>query len=421
MKKLDSEQLLAGDIILTTANHWKSKAIRSFTKSDISHAMVYVQPFSLIDSTGEGVHARSSQRLFWPDTCAVHVLRLNRGLADDKADAIVTYARQQVGTRYSTVGAIRSAIGRGSPGSPRQFCSRLVARAFAAANIMLVDSPDYCTPEEVKNSPLLSLVPNAVVAAEQSELDAQAQEPGPLQAMIDVTNVVLDGARQRNPDIENLNDIDAHLIDKPSDDPYFAKLFEESGYLGLWQQLRISHPEHYDLKVLQQFPAPDQDKMEHSETIIRDYESNVARFLVNLRGYEHLVDAYQLKTFRQQRDLQQSMLNLHRTRYEVASAWLSQNVQGWTSPLDSLSRLVPHSDEWFAAVDASNPIQAAQVRHAIAAMERKDVCSVCGDDPARDYRMLQSDEPIGAVLTIRLCDDCLKIRTTSLRKTFVPM
>jgi hypothetical protein len=43
MKRLNEASLKVGDIILTTTTATVSKAIRTATRSDISHAMIYVQ------------------------------------------------------------------------------------------------------------------------------------------------------------------------------------------------------------------------------------------------------------------------------------------------------------------------------------------------------------------------------------------
>src|SRR5690606_28294868 len=67
MKRLNATVLVPGDIILTTTTAAASRAIRVATRSDISHAMVYVQNCSVIDATGEGVHARNTQRIFFEE------------------------------------------------------------------------------------------------------------------------------------------------------------------------------------------------------------------------------------------------------------------------------------------------------------------------------------------------------------------
>jgi hypothetical protein len=74
--------------------------------------------------------------------------------------------------------------------------------------------------------------------------------------------------------------------------------------------------------------------------------------------------------------------------------------------------LTPHTAEWFAALESCNPQQAAMTRQIIGLAKRDDACSVCGDDPASDYKVtgVQFSKDIGA--TTRLCDDCQGIRAS---------
>jgi hypothetical protein len=53
MKRLNEAVLKVGDVVLTTATAAVSKAIRTATWSDISHAMIYVEDRSVIDATAE--------------------------------------------------------------------------------------------------------------------------------------------------------------------------------------------------------------------------------------------------------------------------------------------------------------------------------------------------------------------------------
>jgi hypothetical protein len=70
----------------------------------------------------------------------------------------------------------------------------------------------------------------------------------------------------------------------------------------------------------------------------------------------------------------------------------------------------PHSAEWFEALERTNPRQAAVTRQALTAANREDGCSVCGDDPATDCKLVSPPPPPGVVATLRLCDDCRTIR-----------
>lgn len=75
--------------------------------------------------------------------------------------------------------------------------------------------------------------------------------------------------------------------------------------------------------------------------------------------------------------------------------------------------LTPHTPEWFSALDSCNRAQAAATKQILTMAGRDDVCSVCGDDPASDYKVVgvKFSTDIGA--TIRLCDDCRTIRSNS--------
>jgi hypothetical protein len=81
----------------------------------------------------------------------------------------------------------------------------------------------------------------------------------------------------------------------------------------------------------------------------------------------------------------------------------------------------PHSEEWFRALNAFNPQQAAATRRIIELAGRTDACSICGDHPANDYKLVGKYFPSDAVATIRLCDDCRSIRKASYGEEFEPL
>ena len=49
-----------------------------------------------------------------------------------------------------------------------------------------------------------------------------------------------------------------------------------------------------------------------------------------------------------------------------------------------------------------------------------DVCSLCGDTPASDYRLDKPNRPPNGPDTLRLCGDCLRIRKMS-GELFAPL
>jgi hypothetical protein len=81
--------------------------------------------------------------------------------------------------------------------------------------------------------------------------------------------------------------------------------------------------------------------------------------------------------------------------------------------------LKPHTREWFAELEKTNPRQAAMTRAIVEAAGHVDVCSICGDEPASDYKLASEQAAPGVLSTLRLCDDCLRIRRGMEGESFV--
>jgi hypothetical protein len=81
----------------------------------------------------------------------------------------------------------------------------------------------------------------------------------------------------------------------------------------------------------------------------------------------------------------------------------------------------PHSAEWFTALQGFNPQQAAATRQVLKSAGREDVCSVCGDDPASELKIFGDKLPANAVASIRLCDDCRRLRGSMHGENYEPL
>jgi len=421
VRGLDDDKLQIGDIILTTQNHPTSKAIRLATKSDISHAMLYVARGSVIDSTPEGVHARSTGRMFFEDGCAVHVRRMPCGLTVAQTDTIVRYARARVGTRYSVPDAVRAKVGTSREPTQRQFCSRLVAQAYAAAGIKLVASPDFCTPDEVKNSSTLQSVADAVVSVSEEQVASVQRHFDTTVHMREITNRLLEMARIASPTIESLNDIDVYLTTHPAEDEAIGRLFEESGYLTAWRQQLEYERWQYELPLLIARPGTTADKRDYCLGVLRDHSEMLVRRDENRAGYFILFSEYRLNTFATLHTLYEQLVTLQIARRYVALQWLARFTPGdLPAGAEGAASLRPHTEEWFAVLSRQNPQQAGMVRTMLKVAGSSEVCTFCGDDPASDYRLIEADAP-DTVRTVKLCDDCKKIRKDLHGETFVPL
>jgi permuted papain-like amidase YaeF/Yiix C92 family enzyme len=408
MKRLNASVLQRGDVILTTTTAAVSKVIRAGTKSDISHAMICVQHSSVIDAANDGVQARNTQRLFFDDRCSLHVFRLKAGLSPEQAQSVCQFVRQRVGSEYSIKEALRTAVGGSDQWSRKQFCSRLVAQAYAAADIKLVHNPNYCSPADLAKSSLLVSVEGAIETVTEEEAARWAEHTDATQSMRDATNCLLQGARKKNKNIQTFDDVIGHLIEHPEDDGYVLDLLSKSGYLTAWQIDTDKSAWQYDDDLIATLPRTECE--EYCWGTLKDEEGGPNRYIVNRGQCAGLYKQFGLSSFQALLELFDLLAARHRQRIVVATRWLQSN--NLLAPIPD-KILVPHSPEWFAAQQLWDPFKAAQTKSIIGAAGREDVCSVCGDDPAQDYRLEKAFRPAGGVDTLRLCDDCLTIRRAS--------
>lgn len=421
MKCLDETKLLPGDIILSTEDHYVSKAIRAATKSDISHAMIYVANCSIIDSTGEGVHARNTRRMFFNDSCAVYVRRLAAGLSDEQRELIINFARNQIGTRYSKRDAVRSAVGTTKSPSRQQFCSRLVAQAYATVGIWLADSIDYCTPNEVKNSSPLVAVADAVLPVRDEDFASVKLDLDTNDVVREATNKLLDFARTRNAEIECFDDVNAYLVSNPADDEFFAKFYDDSGYLIAWKTEFNKNRWQYEFPLLATMPGTRLEKRDYCVGVVEDHAEVLVRHEGNRAGYTVLRDKFGLRTFATLVTLYEKLVDLQFARRGVALQWLQQFAPDALPEPANDDSLTPHTEEWFAVLSRQNPQQAQISRMFIDLGGSREVCTFCGDSPAQDHRYISDSVQPATVLTCKLCVDCRGIRKMQFDEEYSPL
>ena len=81
--------------------------------------------------------------------------------------------------------------------------------------------------------------------------------------------------------------------------------------------------------------------------------------------------------------------------------------------------LRPHTAEWFKELETLNPQQAAHTKHILSLTGSDAVCSICGDESNRDYKLLNEEAGHSPVSTMRLCEDCVHIRRSIHNEHFV--
>lgn len=328
MRRVNLAVLKKGDIILSTSTKFPSAVVRVGTFSDISHAMLYVAHGSVIDSTGEGVHARNIEKLLYDDKCPLYVLRLISELTPEQLSGIVRFVRQATGTTYAKIEATLAAT-KGMPVKGRkQFCSRLVAEAYASVGIALYSSPSYCSPENLWKSDLLGKVPNAIVCVTDEQIAALEEDR--TSGMRSVTNAFLDAVRNIAP-VEALNDVNALLIERPAIDPQVAQLLRESGYLDYYKLELKAHPYRYTIECMaaefdarRRADADDRELIDYCEaTLAADAGGDFQHWHDSMNGYQDLVETFpEITTFELFKELYWALIRMHAVRVTTAKTFL---------------------------------------------------------------------------------------------------
>lgn len=216
---IDMPLLGPGDILLTSVGELPSVGVRTATKSDYSHAMLYVGGGSYIHSDLTGVHADNLQRLLFDSPSRAAVLRLRRSDRDKIAGDAIVYARRMVGTQYSKREAAGTIVEKLRSGSVnRQFCSRLVAQAFTEAGVQLVADENYCTPQDIYASDALFEVVDCVREASLDESNF-AEAANPLMEQRRIINAFLEDVREiSGRDVQQHEQVAQCVLDYPQHD-----------------------------------------------------------------------------------------------------------------------------------------------------------------------------------------------------------
>lgn len=363
--------------------------------------MICVQHGSVIDSTAHGVQAWNLQREFFQDDEAILAFRLREPLPPVSIARVVDFARSEIGTRYSKAEAARSVLGGPKPRNTKQFCSRLVARAYASVGVQLVVDHDYCTPEDLRLSPLLIELDDFTETVTPDDIAALEARPNPLQDMRDAQNAVLAAARRFDPRVENFTDVDRVVQAHPEWDAAIAQAYRDSGYLDLWKQELQAHPYRYDLAVMETITGPAMlvDLRNYCIDTIREAYSGGVRFAVNLTHYQAAQSRNQRETLVLLIQLYETLVRNDELRRETARSWLLRHHP--SDVAQHMERVMPHSELWFSIVDRVEPRLGAMARVSIQRQRSTEVCSSCGD-PALDYRLGNAAEAMPGVPSLRL-------------------
>lgn len=317
---LEANNLLPGDIILTAQDELVSKAVRKATSSQFSHAMLYVADHSCIHSDADGVHSVNTQRELFADEGHAAVFRLRR-LDPSAVERACMYARTQVGKQYSVPEVVKSRFRRAGDKldeSNRQFCSRLVAQAYAYAGVQLVPNPDYCYPVDFASSPLLHAVPNALRQATSGEIRF-ADSESPIERQTRATNFILQQMRKLSGlDIQTFEQLPPFLIANPQHDGAVCEIVKASGYLDFWKEDVLRNPWRYDAAEFLKLPVSDGERAQAAHRELPAAEQHLQQFTFMYRQYMKLWQQAKLHYFAVELQLYMNLMEVTKRRIEAA-------------------------------------------------------------------------------------------------------
>lgn len=287
----DISSLRAGDVLLSTTQQKPSRIIRKATGSDYSHAMLYVHN-TIIHAEGEGVFTTNPQRRMFPSGASI-VLRLRDPSAVD-LKKVCNFAVSLAGGLYSVPEAVLAAIlqrTKTAALSPDQYCSRLVAQAYSHAGIQLVTNPDYCSPGDLLQSPLLEEVQGSIRPAIEGELRIYATRDT-LKIHQHHTFLWLRRvrriAKERGVVVASINDAFDFVLAHPRHDAEVASAIRESGYLDDYLLDCEANPHRYDIesfRAILHAHSPEVERILRDEIQInRDMVANILPHLQKFFG-----------------------------------------------------------------------------------------------------------------------------------------
>ncbi|WCM87373.1 YiiX/YebB-like N1pC/P60 family cysteine hydrolase [Acidovorax sp. NCPPB 3576] len=282
---INIDSLRPGDIILTSAKTVISKSIRIATKSDFSHVIFHVRDGSCMHADSGGVHPLNLQRFLLDEKNTAVVLRLKNYDQFQNAIAFACdFVYVDAGKSYSTREALFSKKLRSSKMQQRenrQFCSRLVAQAYAAAGINLVNNPDYCFPSDFSDSELLEFVDECIELASDEQI-AFAISDSPLDLQKHMMNEIMAFARRLfDADVQSFPQIELALEDKnlAKLEGMLAKKIEETGFLSFGFIDVEKNPWRYNGQILMTaVNISDTKKLEAARRELKLAKSDVKKY-----------------------------------------------------------------------------------------------------------------------------------------------
>ncbi|CAB9495814.1 YiiX/YebB-like N1pC/P60 family cysteine hydrolase [Alteromonas macleodii] len=316
---LDIDKLKLGDIILSSTKSFSSYGIRFMTLGKYSHAAIYVGG-TTIEATLEGVFSKNPQRLPFEKESQVAIFRHKSQLSEQQIQKLCIFARSKCGSLYALPEAItiRARSLLKIEETRKQFCSRLVAKAYEYAGVDLgnLRNPAYCTPKQLGLCNAFHQVTDVIKVASPEEAEfANTIDPNiqhqmqTFQWLGQVRDLVKTNKNIKDIEIDTLNDVNEFLLKYPEFDEQVSEYVKSSGYLEYYKYDSKVNPYRYNYIL---FDSVMKEQSDPHAFIISQYEKEpemLRRFSQCLDGFIAYASQRRLKFYNLHIELYINLLN----------------------------------------------------------------------------------------------------------------
>lgn len=327
---LDVNSLQLGDIIISSGSSLGAQVIKVGTWSKDTHAMLYVGHTMIHAIPDGGVFSKNPQREIFKKMDHVKVLRLKKSLPYPDLHSICDYARSLTGSIYSVKEALLTKLHGDKQTEARtnmQFCSRLVAQSYASRNCSLVKNPNYCSPVDLSQSPLLMEITGAVRKASDAEINF-SKTPDPNLENQKLTycwlNQVREVANNFGFEIQKINNVPEFICSHPEQDHVVSGFIQESGYLEHYKCDLTINPYRYNISEFIKYFASKGIPLDVAVAAELEKEPGmITHFGRNFIGHSKMYETTGFKYYDLHGKLYCNMLNLIKDRLVVMSGALT--------------------------------------------------------------------------------------------------
>lgn len=318
---LKYNDLQRGDIIIDREDSDESRKIRRITRSDYSHARLYVNN-SVMEANGLGVQSVNPQRILYDRSDDVVVLRCKEITEEQKINACL-FARSEFAKEYGLSGSDNS-----------QYCFRLVAEAYQYAGIEITKTHTRCNANDFLNSEKLEVVHDMVREATEKDLEIAygegvLKDKGHYNKQTEVAAEMFSRIRafvqENGGDAATIQDdgrLFSFLVENPKFDSGIVEILRGHEYFQLWKEHEKTHP--WELNVAQLLSKFGIGSGSIAKQILDSCDGdNVIAWHTMHQMSGRIYDEYHLESAKIYRDFYQEILDWNDRRRETAESVLA--------------------------------------------------------------------------------------------------